>query len=105
MRRFSPSSAGSFDSLRSAQDDTAFMNGSTTTAIPRRSFGETMSAAFLECEAITSFSKRNNRSLDDGAVRNQEGVTGKRAGALDLLTNELLQLRIEKSIATWRRRT
>ena len=59
-----------------------------------------MSAAFLECEAITSFSKRNNRWLDDRAVRNQEGITGNRAGALDLLTNELLQLRIEKSIAT-----
>jgi hypothetical protein len=59
-----------------------------------------MSAAFLEGDAITSFSKRNNRSLDDRAVRNQEGITGNRAGALDLLTNELLQLRIEKSIAT-----
>ena len=68
--------------------------------VPRRSFEETMSAAFLECEAITSSSKRNNQSLDNGAVRNQEGITGKRAGALDLLTNELLQLRIEKSIAT-----
>jgi hypothetical protein len=66
----------------------------------RRSFGETMTAAFLECKAITSFSKRNNHSLDDRAVRNQEGITGKRAGALDLLTNKLLQLRIEKRIAT-----
>jgi hypothetical protein len=47
-----------------------------------------------------SFSKRSDQSLDDRAVRNQEGITGKRAGALDLLTNELLQLRIGKSIAT-----
>ena len=38
--------------------------------VPRRSFEETMNAAFLECEAVTSFSKRNNQSLDDRAVRN-----------------------------------
>jgi hypothetical protein len=67
---------------------------------PRWKFGETTRAAFLECDALTWFSKRNDQSLDGRAVRNQEGITGKRAGALDLLTNELLQLRIGKSIAT-----
>ena len=75
------------------------MNGTTgaaTAFIP----GDDEHSAFLECEAITSFSKRSDQSLDDRAVRNQEGITGKRAGALDLLTNELLQLRIGKSIAT-----
>src|SRR4029077_11845311 len=67
--------------------------------VPRRSFGEAMSAAFLECEAII-ISKRRDRSIDDRAVPNQEGITRQPGGALDLLTNELLQLRIGKSIAT-----
>src|SRR5712672_2789393 len=58
------------------------MNGTTgaaTAFIP----GDDEHSAFLECEAITSFSKRSDQSLDDRAVRNQEGITGKRAGALD----------------------